>query len=94
MLLFVKSMVFSEVQFKRMSSLGDGCNSFCSEFSARTDVAGSRGIVRTALIIVSILAAVTTLLLLLIVAAYVCKKSRKPHMLVLLASDGKLLKHC
>ncbi|PUZ65423.1 hypothetical protein GQ55_3G221700 [Panicum hallii var. hallii] len=55
--------------------------------TARTDVAGSRGIVRTALIIVSILAAVTTLLL-LIVAAYVCKKSRKPHMHVRLASDG------
>ena len=63
-------------------------NSFCSEFSATTDFAGSRSIVRTALIIVSILAAVS-MLLLLIVASYVCKKSRKPHMHVQLASDGK-----
>jgi len=56
--------------------------------TATTDFAGSRSIVRTALIIVSILAAVS-MLLLLIVASYVCKKSRKPHMHVQLASDGK-----
>ncbi|OEL30081.1 hypothetical protein BAE44_0008898 [Dichanthelium oligosanthes] len=63
----------------------------CSRRDATTTdvavVAGSHRIVRTALIIVSVLAAVT-MLLLLIVVAYTCKKNRKPHKHVQIASDG------
>lgn len=73
--------------------ISSGWNSLYSEFPTRTDTAASGGMsrtVRTALLI-SVPVAVT-LLVLMFVTAFTCKKNRKPHRHVRVASNSEFCK--